>query len=509
MGNIASAQEPELVLVVEDDVATNRMVSATLGRDLRVISAYDGADGLAKALEEAPDLIITDLAMPGMSGEELVRAVRAVRALDAVPIVILTGTIDDGERDVVLRDGAQDFLGKPFSTDELRARVGNLLARRRAERRSQELDIALAGARQAGLDERRTRSWLESVIEQLPDAVVLTDGDGAVMLRSHAARALSAGDQAIVLRDSMGAPIPPHEQPAVRALAERRTVAKRELRVRAFDGRLVPVLAGAVPVVGTGGEVVGSATVIEDITAIKELERMREEWASIVAHDLRQPVTAILLAADRLARAEPPLATSRQAEAAARIMSAARRLNVMIGDLLDASCIESGRLCIERRSCSLRRIITDVVTDVGDAATRVVLALDDGADEVLFIDGGRIAQVLTNLVSNALKYGEPGTPITVATRDADEAVEVVVANRGGSLSDDERGRIFDRFARGAAARAARGLGLGLFICRGLVEGHGGRIWADCHDDETAFHFTLPRTGASAAAGPTAELSPPT
>ncbi|MCC7072381.1 MAG: response regulator [Deltaproteobacteria bacterium] len=498
-----SAQEPELVLVVEDDVVTNRMVSAALGRKLNVISAYDGADGLAKAIEESPDLIITDLAMPGMNGDELIRAVRAVHTLDNVPIVILTGTIDDEMRDLVLRNGAQDYLTKPFSTDELRARVGNLLARRRAERRNQALDLELAGARQAGLDERRARSWLESVIEQLPDAVLLTDAQGRVTLRSHAALAMCVDDNAIVLRDACGVPLEPHEEPAARALAERRSVTKRELRVRGADGRLVPVLAGAVPVVGASGDVLGSATVIEDITPIKELERMREEWASIVAHDLRQPVTAILLAADRLARADPPLASSRQADAATRIVSAARRLNVMIGDLLDASCIESGRLCIDRSPCSLRRIIGDVVGDLSDASARCVLALDDAADELLFIDGGRIGQVLANLVGNAVKYGEPRHPITIAMHDTGDSVEVVVANHGRALTEDERGRIFDRFARGAEAPAGRGLGLGLFICRGLVEGHGGRIWAECHDEQTFFHFTLPRAAASATAAPSA------
>ncbi|OGQ14885.1 MAG: hypothetical protein A2138_02775 [Deltaproteobacteria bacterium RBG_16_71_12] len=496
-----------MVLVVEDDVATNEVICLALGRDYQVVSAFDGADGLSKALELSPDLIVTDLTMPGVSGDELVRAVRAMHALDAVPIVILTGTLDDRERDLLLRDGAQDYLTKPFSIDELRSRVGSQLARRRAEQRSHALRVELDGARRASQAEQRVRVWLESVIEQLPDAVVLTDADGRVTLRSRAATAMSAGEEAVVLRDCTGDPIPFPDLPAVRALCERRAVAKRELRVRAEDGRLVPVLAGAVPVLSAAGDVLGSATVIEDITAIKELERVREEWASIVAHDLRQPVTAIVLAADRLVRGNQPLPTGRQQEAATRIGAAARRLNLMIGDLLDATCIESGRLCIQRRVGSLRRIITDVATDVGEAAPCCILDLDDGADEPLLIDAGRITQVLTNLVTNAAKYGDPNRPIRVTTRRHQSCVEVAVSNHGSELSDDDRVRVFDRFARGVATGSPHGLGLGLFICRGLVEGHGGKIWVECQGGQTHFHFTLPtetpHATATNATGPAA------
>ncbi|MBI1946416.1 MAG: response regulator [Deltaproteobacteria bacterium] len=483
--------ERGLVLVVEDSESTNHIVSLALGRDFRVVSAFDGVEGLSKALELAPDLILTDLAMPGLSGDELIRAVREVRALDAVPIVILSGALDEQRRDDLLRDGAQDYLTKPFSIDELRARVGNLLARRRAEQRNHALGRELDGARRAGQEEQRLRTWLECVIEQLPDAVVLTDAEGRVTLRSKAAAALGAGEHPVVLHDRAGEVIPFADHPTVRALCERHSVAKRELRVRADEGRLVPVLVGAVPVLGADGDVLGSATVIEDISPMKELERMREEWASIVAHDLRQPVTAIVLAADRLLRGAEPLPSARQQEAATRIAGAARRLNVMIGDLLDATCIESGRLCIDRRTGSLRKLITEAVADAGTASARCRVQLDDGADVTLSIDAGRVSQVLNNLLINAGKYGDPDRPITVSTRRLPGAVEVMVSNHGAELSDDERVRLFDRYQRGGAVRATLGLGLGLFICRGLVEGHGGRIWVECHEGQTHFHFTLP------------------
>lgn len=492
MVEAASPEEPGLVLVVEDDAQTNRLVTATLERDFRVAAAFGGVEGLSKALELKPDLILTDLAMPGMGGDELIRAVRSVHALDNVPIVILTGAADEEQRDAMLREGAQDCLTKPFSIEELRTRVGGQIARSRAEARSRALGEALAGARQESLADRRARNWLESVIEQLPDGVVLTDAEGHITARNRSALAMAAQDDLLELRDITGEPIPPVELPAVRALCEERVVAKRELRLRARDGRLVPVLVGAVPVYGASGTILGSATIIEDISTLKELERLREEWASIVAHDLRQPVSAIALAADGLARANPPLPNARQQQAASRIASAARRLSVMIDDLLDASCIESGRMRVERQRGTLRAVVQEVLADASDVAPRCIQALDEGADEPLWIDAGRIAQVLTNLLTNAVKYGTPDRPITIATRNASSNVEVIVANHGGNLSEDERARVFERYARSASARPTRGLGLGLYICRGLIEGHGGRIWAESRDGETSFHFTLPR-----------------
>src|SRR5919197_2444092 len=116
-----------LVLVVEDDPEINRFVSETLADEYRIVVALNGQDGLEKALRSRPDLILSDAMLPEMSGDQMVRHLRTRSELDAVPIVMLTVEADDELRARMLREGAQDYIMKPFTAEELRARVGNLI----------------------------------------------------------------------------------------------------------------------------------------------------------------------------------------------------------------------------------------------------------------------------------------------------------------------------------------------------------------------------------------------
>lgn len=127
-----AAEERATVLVVEDNPDLNHFISETLTGEYRVVSARDGQEGLEKALAAPPDLIVSDVMMPRMSGDQLLYAVRSRPELEAVPMVLLTAKADDDMRVKLLRAGAQDYVMKPFSGEELRARVGNLVSIKRA-----------------------------------------------------------------------------------------------------------------------------------------------------------------------------------------------------------------------------------------------------------------------------------------------------------------------------------------------------------------------------------------
>jgi PAS domain S-box-containing protein len=295
------------------------------------------------------------------------------------------------------------------------------------------------------------------------------------------------------IHDPEGHAVPRQDLPASRAL-QGDTPQRRELLIAQSDGAKVPVLANAAPVRTPDGRVPGAVVVLQDISALKELERVREEWTSVVAHDLRQPVALIggyagLLARD-LASASPQLKAYVE-----DIRAGARQLNRMIADLLDASRLEANRLALARRPVDLGALVREVV-ERADPFTdgHAVWLSVQGAIPPLDVDPGRIEQVLVNLLSNAAKYGRAETPIEVRVAARGSEVEVAVTNEGPGIPPDELGGLFARFHRARSARQdeTSGIGLGLYIAKGLVEAHGGRIWAESVPGETTtFRFTLP------------------
>jgi PAS domain S-box-containing protein len=295
------------------------------------------------------------------------------------------------------------------------------------------------------------------------------------------------------IRHLDGSAVPLEDAPVSRAL-HGETTPHAELLIVRPDGRTIPVLESAAPIRGTEGNILGAVTVFQDISVLKELERLREEWTSVIAHDLRQPVAVIAGYADLLARqAEqyPPSVKTR----VEHILTSARQLNRMISDLLDVSRIEARRLVLECKLVDLPALVHDVVERTAEITRGHPVRVDVKCEiPLLEIDPIRIEQVLTNLLSNAAKYSYPGTPIELTLECRDREIDTSVTNRGPGISQEELPRLFTRFYRTPEARAAHvaGLGLGLYITKGLVEAHGGRIWVQSVPGQTTtFTFTLP------------------
>ena len=243
-------------------------------------------------------------------------------------------------------------------------------------------------------------------------------------------------------------------------------------------------------------EITGTA---QDITELKKLQQLREEWTSVIAHDLRQPIGVITSAAEFLPELHDGAMNEREMTVARRIGASARALARMVDDLLDLSLLEADRLKLERAWIDPRGLVRETVDRLSHVTgTGRVKISEHGAIARVFADPMRVGQVLGNLISNAVKYGDESAEILVEMNKKGDEVELSVTNRGKGISSEDLPRVFGRFVRAKGARSgASGLGVGLYIAKGLIEAHGGRMWAESTPGETTtFHLTLPCRSAS-------------
>jgi signal transduction histidine kinase len=237
--------------------------------------------------------------------------------------------------------------------------------------------------------------------------------------------------------------------------------------------------------------------------AAEELARAREQVLAVVAHDLRNPLSTILGAASLLEdQRQDPRETR---EVLGLVRRAVDRMNRLIGDLLDITRLEAGRLVLEQEPVAVRDLLSQTRESWETTAASRELSLQiDPAPEGLavFADRSRILQVLDNLVGNAVKFSEAGGRITVrATRSEASSTEVrfSVSDTGPGIPPEVVKELFQRFWQANAADR-RGIGLGLAICKGIVDAHGGHIWCESQVGHGArFTFTLPVSHQTAAA----------
>jgi signal transduction histidine kinase len=233
----------------------------------------------------------------------------------------------------------------------------------------------------------------------------------------------------------------------------------------------------------------------------EQAKKLRDEVLAIVAHDLRNPLHTIL--ASSSAMLDIPLSAEERTLQLEVIRRSANTMNVLISDLLDVASIELGNLSIHREQLVIEDVLEHTVETFDRRAHARGITLERDVAPALPVvsgDRGRLAQVLSNLLANALKFTPEGGRIRLRATPADGAVQISVENSGTGIAPENLPHVFDRFWR--AERSGRsGAGLGLAIARGIVEAHGGRIWVDSTPGETTtFHFTVPAAHSTAGSG---------
>jgi PAS domain S-box-containing protein len=352
------------------------------------------------------------------------------------------------------------------------------------------------------------RDELDAVIEGMGEGIAIADREGMIERVNSLGREIlgigkmrlegrSIADLAgiIELRRTDGSPLGVDQWPMSRAMRGELFSGEEAVQVR-MDGSSRNLLFSSGVVCDDRGNVQLSMTLFRDITSIRELEQTREEFISVVAHDLRSPLTVIAGFAGLLQRL--PLerhGQSQEQRAIVGILSSSKRLEKMVADLLDASRIEASRLVIAKEVVELPKLVQEVVERVAYTLDGHPIRVEvEGAIPPFEADPSRLEQLLVNLLTNAGKYSFPDTEIVVKLESRDGEVMVSVINWGQGISPEDREAIFARFRRTRSAETGKvpGLGLGLYIAKGLVEAHGGRLWVESEMGKTTtFRFTLP------------------
>lgn len=474
------------ILVVDDNADMRDYLTRVLSARYSVRAVANGEEALAAVRAERPDLIVTDVMMPGLDGFGLLAALRSETRTAAIPVIMLSARAGEEARVEGLEAGADDYLVKPFSARELVARVAT--------------HLHLARLRAAAESERRR---MYELFEQVPVAIVVYEGPNfRIAFQNKVARDLSQSRWigrtfADVVYDAPNSPAMASLQ---RVFATGRAESNVEMPLTVVNDRGEPVqhyiTTYRQALRDDSGAIVGVVGVGYDVTqevvlrrAAQQASRAKDEFLAMLGHELRNPLSPILTALQLLRMRG---GTTRELAIIERQVGHLIRL---VDDLLDISRITRGKVELRRERLELAEVVVRGLETAGPLLEQRRQRVEfDVAPEGLPIDGDpdRLAQVVSNLLTNAAKYSEPGTVVRVVGERADDKVRLRVIDQGIGLAPELLGRVFELFVQQPQApdRSKGGLGLGLAIVRSLVALHGGRVWAESEGPGKGSEFVV-------------------
>ena len=482
------------ILIVDDEqpirVACAKIL-AEQGAQTEV--AENGLVGLAKAKGESFDLALIDLKMPQMDGIELLEHLNKLDP-DLIKIVI-TGYATLETAIEAVQKGAYDYIPKPFTPGELRTRVNRGLEKRfllqearklREERERNLLELA------------NEKSRTQTIVQCMGDGLLVTNRDQQVVFCNLAGRRLLKVKRPL----SVG-------EPLINVAHCPEFIKLVEVTMNLQDGQemtskeLAPpspsdpvLMANCAPIKDDKGQIIGAVTVLRDITDLKELDKAKSTFVSMVAHELRAPLAAIEGYLDVILEGvgvEDPQKVHKILE---RSRERTRGLLALINDLLAISRMQ-GRVTREKERLQVLTLLREVVELIrGEAIERKIVVTLESPEELPLISADRedLTRVFTNFLDNAIKYNHPGGEVFIRAKANDGFIRVEIQDTGVGIPQKELNKIFNEFYRvkSKETQGITGTGLGLTIAKKIVEAHNGHIEAESklHQGST-FRVFLP------------------
>jgi PAS domain S-box-containing protein len=349
------------------------------------------------------------------------------------------------------------------------------------------------------------RGALSAIIENSAEGVMILDAAGRIQVFNRALAHVTGWSaeealgrpaaEVLVLHDRQGKPIPLPEAPSRRtSAAEARVYVEGDVVRR--GGPPITVGVTATPLYDGEGLLARVILNLVDITRFRQAEELKSTFVSVVSHELKTPVALIKGYAETMRRDDADWDRETMWESLTVIAEEADHLTHLIDSLLEASRIQAGGLKLEPTDVNLPRLVEKVVDGFRTQTTVHTFDLDFPSDfPLVWADPERLREVLSNLISNAVKYSPEGGTVWVGGRMDQTGATIYVADQGIGIPPEEQSRIFDRFHRVESGlhRRTEGTGLGLYLVKAIVEAHGGRVWVESAPGRgSIFMFSLPR-----------------
>jgi signal transduction histidine kinase/CheY-like chemotaxis protein len=537
-------------IVVVDDSRTQRStIALALERQgYQVTQGTNGLEALHLVHSENPDLLVSDIMMPELTGYQVCRLLKNDSATEDLPIILLT-TLDQQEHRFWGKEaGADSYVLKGASTAPLEQEVARLLAEKKRRATAKPASKgAVPFARQtahARLTDLLDRLLFEATVSNRIRETGRSNSDLISVLKTFFEFFQSLIDYQIAVL-SLRTPSGPlaivhlaERVPAVWLELAKETIAEENLapprekesprqsllnpelltQEEPSERRKLAMLSARFSVAVEGGLSVFTAnrslytdetrqtlTIaargLEPILASRlqaqELDKLKADFTAMIVHDLRAPLTAIMSSAAIIEDGLVGPVTDEQKNWLLKISTGSHSLLNLINDFLDLSKIEAGKLELIKAEIDLDQLIRASLEDYIVLAREKKIVLSGRFEQPLSpitADAGRLGQVFTNLISNAIKFTAEGGAIELGAAQNDGETTVWVKDSGVGIPAHEIGDLFEKYRQTQSGKTSKhkGTGLGLVICKMIVEAHGGKIWAESREGKgTTFFFTLP------------------
>jgi PAS domain S-box-containing protein len=490
------------ILIADDEADISLILKLQLeDAGYRTVRVRDGVEALEALEKETFELLLLDIKMPRMDGLQVLK-----RARETWPLMVVIMMTAHGNEEIAvaaMKEGALDYIAKPFSNEDMLKRVERAISYSRTLQENQQLQEALTA------EQKKT----EAILEGMAELLVAVDTNGRIISVNRMTEyILGKNRESLIGKDldelfevDFSAEM---ELPLRKVLSSGSAVIDNSYTINGPLGK-IPVLSSASPLYDNSGHLIGAVEIIRDISTLKALEREREDFVSMLSHDLKNPITAIVGSLDLVREGRLGPVNKDQREFIEAAEESCSEMVEMINSLLDIHKFEAGRMIMKFNPENLQEILEKILAQYSTAAEKAEIRLLSAVTTNLpecCLDRTTFIRMMGNLLSNALKftpekgviqvsadlvkelsaltYGIPAGlyPSAIMTQGG-FFFRITVKDSGVGMPSESLGIIFDRFVQAQNRREgkSRGTGLGLAFCRKVMDAHKGFIWAESEE----------------------------